>query len=267
MQKLVMLLAGFGLVAALAGCNTTDALTPQVDVGDSTVQSSSPVNQSDLDQMARQQPVVTEQQLAPVNQTTAFAAQGTVTTPAETALARSDATYTNPAGTLDAQAGQLQQGSIPAQITQPVESASATDQDMPAQQQTTIAAASPAAATGTIRFLPIIGAPVQAVTPLSKQLGAEARANGLTIKGAADPTSRHILKGYFSAFKDGDQTTVVYVWDVLDNSGNRLHRIQGQDTVPGAAADLWSAVPAATMQGIATRSIEAYLAWSQSNPG
>ncbi|OJF96807.1 hypothetical protein [Pararhizobium antarcticum] len=263
MQKLVMLLLGLGLVAALSGCNTTDALTPQVDVGDGTVQSSSPVNQADLDQMAQQQPVVTEQQLAPVNQTSAFSAQNT--TPAETALARADATYTNPAGTLDAQAGQLQQGSIPAQVTQPAESA--TEQEMPQQQQTTVAAVSPAAATGTIRFLPIIGAPVQAVTPLSKQLGAEARAKGLTIKGAADPTSRHILKGYFSAFKDGDQTTVVYVWDVLDNSGNRLHRIQGQDTVAGAAADLWSAVPATTMQGIATRSIEAYLSWSQSNPG
>ena len=36
------------------------------------------------------------------------------------------------------------------------------------------------AASGSIRFLPIIGAPVQAVTPLSRQLGAEARANGLT---------------------------------------------------------------------------------------
>jgi hypothetical protein len=270
MQKLVMLFAGLGLVAALSGCNSTDALTPQVDVGGGSVQSS-PVTQSDLDQMAQQQPVVTEQQLAPVNQTTAFSSQNSVTSPAETALARSDATYTNPAGTLDAQAGQLQAGNMPAQERQLSEATDATqaaEQEMPErQQQTAVAAASPAAATGTIRFLPIIGAPVQAVTPLSKQLGAEARAHGLTIKGAADPTSQHILKGYFSALKDGDQTTVVYVWDVLDNSGNRLHRIQGQDTVPGAAADLWSAVPAATMQGIATKSIDAYLSWRQGNPG
>ncbi len=267
MQKLVMLFAGLGLVAALAGCNSTDALTPQVDVGAGSFQSP-PVTQSDLDQMAQQQPVVTEQQLEPVSQTTAFSTQNNVTTPAETALARSDTTYTNPAGTLDAQAGQLQQGNIPAQEKQLAETMPATEQEMPAKQQTTsVAAASPAAASGTIRFLPIIGAPVQAVTPLSKQLGAEARANGLTIKGASDPSSQHILKGYFSALKDGDQTTVVYVWDVLDNSGNRLHRIQGQDTVPGAAEDLWSAVPASTMQGIATKSIDAYLAWRQGNPG
>lgn len=267
MQKLVMLIAGLGLIAALAGCNSTDALTPQVDVGGGNV-ASSPVTQSDLDQMAQQQPVVTGQELAPVNQTTAFSSENSVTTPAETALARSDTTYTNPAGTLEAQAGQLQQGNVPAQEAQLPDAQPETAQEMPAkQQQTSVAAASPAAATGTIRFLPIIGAPVQAVTPLSKQLGAEARANGLTIKGAADPTSQHILKGYFSAFKDGDQTTVVYVWDVLDNSGNRLHRIQGQDTVPGTAQDLWSAVPAGTMQGIATKSIGAYLSWRQGNPG
>ncbi|WEZ82945.1 hypothetical protein P6U16_18615 [Rhizobium sp. 32-5/1] len=267
MQKLVMLIAGLGLVAALAGCNSTDALTPQVDVGGGSVESS-PVTQSDLDQMAQQQPVVTEQQLAPVNQTTAFTAQESLTTPAETALARSDATYTNPAGTLDAQAGQLQAGNMPAQERQLSEAAPEAEQEMPEkQQQTAVAEAAPSAATGTIRFLPIIGAPVQAVTPLSKQLGAEARAHGLTIKGASDPTSQHILKGYFSALKDGDQTTVVYVWDVLDNSGNRLHRIQGQDTVPGGGPDLWSAVPAETMQGIATKSIDAYLSWRQGNPG
>lgn len=39
------------LVLALSGCNTTEALTPQVDVGHNTSQST-PVTQGDLDQMA-----------------------------------------------------------------------------------------------------------------------------------------------------------------------------------------------------------------------
>ncbi len=254
------------LLAALAGCNSTDALTPQVDVGGGNV-ASSPVTQSDLDQMAQQQPVVTGQQLAPVNQTTAFSSEFRDHAGRNGAGAVGHHLY-RPGRHARGQAGQLQQGNVPAQDAQRPDAQPETAQEMPAkQQQTSVAAASPAAATGTIRFLPIIGAPVQAVTPLSKQLGAEARANGLTIKGAADPTSQHILKGYFSAFKDGDKTTVVYVWDVLDNSGNRLHRIQGQDTVPGTAQDLWSAVPAGTMQGIATKSIGAYLSWRQGNPG
>ncbi len=45
-------IASLGLAAALAGCNTTDALIPQVDVGEGTFRSP-PVTQSDLDSMSR----------------------------------------------------------------------------------------------------------------------------------------------------------------------------------------------------------------------
>jgi hypothetical protein len=120
---------------------------------------------------------------------------------------------------------------------------------------------------GTIRFLPIIGAPVDAIRPLSEQLGADARARGLTIKTAVDPSSQHILKGYFSAFKDGRKTTIVYVWDVLDQAGNRLHRIQGQDSVDTKNADLWSGVPPQTMRDIASKSVSQYLEWRDQTAG
>jgi hypothetical protein len=141
------------------------------------------------------------------------------------------------------------------------------EQEPQVQQPQKAAAVVPAAAAGTIRFLPIIGAPVEVVTPLSKQLGAEARSHGLTIKAASDTSSQHILKGYFSALNDGGKTTVVYVWDVLDGTGNRLHRIQGQDTVNATAANLWSVVPPQTMQAIATKTINEYLSWRDGNAG
>lgn len=269
MRKLSSPLFGLGLLIAVAGCNSTDALTPQVDVGGGTFRSP-PVTQSDLDAMSTQTAVAPVQR-APVSQATAFA-----TEPAQsntpTTYATGDATYTDPAGTLEGQASRLAAGSAPVQSTfqaqpTPVQTAAAAAEEIQSQPNVASLPKANAAASGTIRFLPIIGAPVQAVTPLSKQLGAEARAQGLTIKGSADASSEHILKGYFSALKDGDKTTVVYVWDVLDGSGNRLHRIQGQDSVPGAGADLWSGVPATTMQSIATKTISAYLEWRQSRPG
>lgn len=119
-------------------------------------------------------------------------------------------------------------------------------------------------AKGTIRFLPIIGAPVQAVTPLSKELGASARGSGLTIKASGDQTAEHVLKGYLSAFADGGKVTVVYVWDVLDNSGARLHRIQGQSSVEAQGSDTWSSVPPETMQEIGANTIAEYIKWRQS---
>ncbi|CAN7436688.1 hypothetical protein LJR255_002781 [Pararhizobium sp. LjRoot255] len=293
MRKSIMLIAGLGIVAALSGCNSMDDLTPQVDVGGGTFRSP-PVNQSDLDSMSQQTVEVTPQATTPV-QSTQFAApvqEGFVEGPTGTVLAQGDAEYTDPAGSLDAQAGRLQQGQVPAQqlvsrraaIAESTETTS-RDEAAPAEQQQSAeplraeeetpeiqkpqeaAAIAPATAAGTIRFLPIIGAPVEAVTPLSKQLGNEARSHGLSIKSASDTSSQHILKGYFSALKDGDKTTVVYVWDVLDGSGNRLHRIQGQNTVDATAANLWSVVPPQTMQTIATRTIAEYLNWRAKNAG
>ncbi|HEV7304946.1 hypothetical protein [Ensifer sp.] len=289
MRKITTPIVGFGFAIALAGCNSTDMLTPQVDVGAGTFRSP-PVTQSDLDSMSNQTAVAPVQR-EPVSQTTAYSPQP-ASSSMPTAYAAGDATYTDPAGTFEAQASRLAAGSEPVQNT--IDDRQALADEAPAEQapvqhtpvqhtpvQQTAAAAeqiqsqpsvaslpkASAVASGSVRFLPIIGAPVQAVTPLSRQLGADARARGLTIKGSSDSSSEHILKGYFSALKDGDKTTVVYVWDVLDGSGNRLHRIQGQDSVPGGGTDLWSGVPATTMQGIATKTIDAYLEWRRSQAG
>ncbi len=73
-----------------------------------------------------------------------------------------------------------------------------------------------------------------------------------------------VLDPTIPMFADGKKVTVVYVWDVLDNSGSRLHRIQGQETVPGKAADAWSAVPPELMQQIGNATIAEYMKWLQS---
>ncbi|MGO6994013.1 hypothetical protein ACCT11_36285, partial [Rhizobium johnstonii] len=49
------------------------------------------------------------------------------------------------------------------------------------------------------------------------------------------------------------KVTVVYVWDILDSGGGRQHRIQGQESVPTAAADPWAGVTATVMQHIASK--------------
>ncbi|MDZ7603159.1 MAG: hypothetical protein U1A06_17480 [Hoeflea sp.] len=114
---------------------------------------------------------------------------------------------------------------------------------------------------GQIRFMPVIGAPVNAVTPLSRQLAAEARNRGLAIISASAPGGEHVLKGYFSADNFDGKTTVFYVWDVLDSAGNRLHRIQGQESTQGGAGDPWASIPAELMERIAARSMADYAAW------
>ena len=51
---------------------------------------------------------------------------------------------------------------------------------------------------------------------------------------------------------------------MLDNSGARLHRIQGQESVRGDGADAWSAVPPDLMKEIGVATIAEYMKWRQS---
>ncbi|TDH34365.1 hypothetical protein E2A64_17000 [Pseudohoeflea suaedae] len=113
----------------------------------------------------------------------------------------------------------------------------------------------------SVRFTPIIGAPIEAITPLSRQFAKEAQARGIPIQASGEQAGKHVFKGYLSAFNDGSKTTLVYVWDVLDPAGARLHRIQGQESVEGAASDAWSIVPPAMMEKIATDVFDAYQSW------
>ncbi len=118
---------------------------------------------------------------------------------------------------------------------------------------------------GKLHIAPIVGAPVNVVTPLTHRINDDAKAKGIELAGNNDQSAAYVMKGYFSVLSEDNQTTVLYVWDVLDASGNRLHRIQGQEKVQGAAADSWSVVPASAMQAIADRTIQEYSTWLAAN--
>ena len=168
----------------------------------------------------------------------------------------------------------------PSAITPPVTSA----QSLPATQGTSAATSptttSPAPATAAtastpatpaqaaaiaktrLQVAPIVGASVEAAAPLTAELQARARQRGLTLVGSTDQTPTHVLKGYFSTMTEGKDTTVIYVWDIYDPSGNRLHRINGQQKAPSAGSgEGWPGVAPATMQAIADQTIDQFAAW------
>lgn len=247
MRLIGKLLSACIVALSVSGCNTSEALTPRAEIGGGS-RASTPVTQADTERMAR----------SPRPETYSNQAY------------RNDTYQPRPQNTLEAQAQAMQSGNQ----TSPASSGPPPDWQGQSQAEAQSTAAAPqqeaslpAAAGNTIRFLPIIGAPVQAVTPLSRRLGAEARAAGLTIRPSSDTGTEQILKGYFSAFSDGEKITIVYVWDVLDNTGSRLHRMQGQENVPGSGQDPWAAVPSSTMELIAAKTIQDYMSWRQSHGG
>ncbi|MER8747837.1 hypothetical protein NKH57_00885 [Mesorhizobium sp. M1050] len=139
----------------------------------------------------------------------------------------------------------------------------------PATTTTPVTSAQSAAALAKTRLqiAPIVGASVEAATPLTAELQTRARQRGITLAGSADQTATHVLKGYFSTMSEGTDTTVIYVWDVYDPAGNRLHRINGQQKAPSVsggasgAGDSWKGVSPATMQAIADQTIDQFAAW------
>jgi hypothetical protein len=102
------------------------------------------------------------------------------------------------------------------------------------------------AANTRIHFAPIVGTSVDAASSLSTQLLSRASERGIQTVGDADPAVTHLLKGYFTPLVEGKETTVIYVWDVYDPSGNRIHRISGQQKAPSKGGEGWAAVPPAT---------------------
>jgi hypothetical protein len=118
-----------------------------------------------------------------------------------------------------------------------------------------------------IQFVPVVGVTNVAAIPLTERLAQQAHARGIELAGNDDPSATHVLKGYFSVLSENGTTTVVYVWDVYDPSGARLHRITGQQSGPAGKAEGWASVSADTMRTIADQTIDAFSAWVDGQAG
>lgn len=117
-----------------------------------------------------------------------------------------------------------------------------------------------------VHFAPVIGAPDQVSAPLSARLAVRARERGVNLVQNGDSGATHIVRGYFSTISEGSETTVIYVWDVTDPGGTRVHRIQGQ-VRSGAGGGGWASVDAPTMEAIADQTIDQLAGWLGSSQG
>lgn len=160
----------------------------------------------------------------------------------------------------------LEPSAIAAQppATDPAIAATETALATPATTAAPLSSTDSARRIGTnarIQFAPIVGTTVEAATPLTERLASRARERGIKLAGSTDPATTHVLKGYFSALTEGKETTVIYVWDIYDPAGTRLHRINGQQKLQITGGEGWSSVPATAMQSIADTTMDQLSAW------
>lgn len=143
--------------------------------------------------------------------------------------------------------------------TAPDAAAGTADAAMPTQSTpANPQAAAAAIADARVHFASALGTPAEALSPLQNGLNQRARERGLSIETSDKATL--VVNGYFSTVEEDRQTLVIYVWDVTDKAGNRLHRLQGQERVSGNDSG-WQAVDAETMTRIGQKTVDGLLDW------
>ncbi len=115
-----------------------------------------------------------------------------------------------------------------------------------------------------VSFLPVSGAPQSAVASLAGALRSAAESNAIPVVVSVQQGATYQLKGYFSAVNDASGTLVVYVWDVLDASGRRVHRISGQERGAAAKGDPWGGVTPEVLTRIANATMASLRDWAGS---
>lgn len=110
-------------------------------------------------------------------------------------------------------------------------------------------------------FAPVTGAPSEPVSRLNSAIKQEAAKRNITIVQAGDPTTDYTVQGYLSAVGGMSGTVLVFVWDISDRNGNRLHRVSGQEATTNGAPDPWAAIDDSTLNLVALRTVDSIAAW------
>jgi hypothetical protein len=116
-------------------------------------------------------------------------------------------------------------------------------------------------AAAKFAFAPVDGVPVPVLQAMSTALNQEAVARKLSVVPNTDPAAVYIVRGYLSAVADGTKARLVFVWDVVDKQGARLHRVTGQETGGAISGDPWTGIGLQTVNAVARKTIDSLANW------
>ncbi|MGX1308868.1 ABC-type transport system substrate-binding protein [Amorphus suaedae] len=107
-------------------------------------------------------------------------------------------------------------------------------------------------ATTTVAFEPFTGMPGNIADSLAQEIAVQAEANGIKLVQRVGAPATYRVKGFLSAVSSDNGANVVYVFDVFNASGKRLHRISGERQAGISSGDPWSGIATAQLTQIAT---------------
>jgi hypothetical protein len=109
----------------------------------------------------------------------------------------------------------------------------------------------------------VTGIPGRLQIALEDSLQKFAATRNLAIVSYGDATATYRLEGYISAVGDVNRVLLVYVWDIFDADGSRIHRISGQEPARGGGVDPWTAVTVQLIDDAARETIDALADWAR----
>ncbi len=105
----------------------------------------------------------------------------------------------------------------------------------------------------TFALEPLTNAPADMRYAFEDALKQYAPTRQMKIITTDDPAATYRIKAYLSALGDYNQTLIVYVLDIFDAAGTRVHRVSGQIQAKGTLTDPWMNVKESGAVALAAR--------------
>jgi len=103
-----------------------------------------------------------------------------------------------------------------------------------------------------VSIAPIIGAPENVTSELTKALVVAGSERNLTLTPGTAGGGNYTLRGYLLANPERRGSKISYIWDVTDAKGTRVTRVSGEEVVSkGTRSNPWSGVDSTVIRSIA----------------
>lgn len=115
-------------------------------------------------------------------------------------------------------------------------------------------------------FEPFIGVPGNVGDDLLRRIWNRAEREGLAVVKRPGGVATYHVEGTLTAVSNDANSVVLYVFDVTDASGQRVHRITGRQQSDDGEADPWTAVKETDLDLIARKLAALLRAWLYTAP-
>jgi len=113
----------------------------------------------------------------------------------------------------------------------------------------------------SFEFLNIVGPPQNIVSLLNREVRKSAKHNGINLLNNGENSAAYQIKGFLTAIDNGSGSVLVFAWEILDRSGNMLHKISGEEYSASRATDPWRSINSQMVNNVVGRTMRDLKSW------